>query len=100
MKKRYRIVWTRQAREDLRGIRDYIARDAPITAMSFVRRLRSAVDRLQRFPESGSIVPEFGNPMTREVFYGYYRIIYRFRNDVVEILTVFHGARLLDETQL
>jgi plasmid stabilization system protein ParE len=30
----------------------------------------------------------------REVIHGNYRIVYRPRDDVVEIATVFHGARL------
>src|SRR5436190_22967469 len=99
MKKRFKVVWTRQAQEDLRAIRSFIARDAPITAAIFVQRLRSAAGRLRRFPESGHVVPEFGSLSIREVFYGPYRIIYRFQNDVVEILTVFHGARLLGERE-
>lgn len=35
-----RIVWSFQARNDLREIRKFIGRDAPITAASFVRRKR------------------------------------------------------------
>jgi plasmid stabilization system protein ParE len=31
----------------------------------------------------------------REVVYENYRVVYRVRPDAVEILTVFHGARLL-----
>ena len=97
MKKRVKIVWTRQAQEDLRAIRTFIARDSPITAISFVQRLRSATDRLRKFPESGQVIAELANLNVREVIYGNYRIMYRFREDVVEVLTVFHGAQLLDE---
>ena len=48
-----RIFWTRQSREDLRGIRAFIARDAPATAAAFVRRLRGSVDRLREFQAAG-----------------------------------------------
>ena len=94
-----RIIWSIQSREDLREIRKFIARDAPNTAASFVRRLRSSVDRLRVFPESGQVVPEVGDPKIREVIYGAYRIIYELGSNRVEILTVFHSARLLDETE-
>ena len=94
-----RIVWSIQSRDDLREIRKFIARDAPNTAASFVRRLKMSVDRLRRFPESGQIVPEIGNPKIREVIYGSYRIIYELSPNRVEILTVFHGARLLGEIE-
>jgi len=98
MKKRVKIVWTRQAQEDLRAIRNFIARDAPITAASFVRRLRSATDRLRKFPESGQVIPELQKLNVREVIYGNYRLIYRFHENVVEMLTVFHGAQILDDS--
>ena len=98
MKKQFKVVWARQAREDLRAIRNYIARDAPFTAAMFVQRLRSAADRLRKFPESGHEVPEIPNAEIREVVFGQYRIIYRFREGLVEILNVFHGARLFEES--
>ena len=44
----------------------------------------------------GRAVPEFNDEVIREVIVGNYRVIYRVRADAVEILTVFHGARLLD----
>ncbi len=94
-----RIYWTRQAREDLRGIRAFIAKDAPATASAFVRRLRESVGRLRRFPHSGQVVPELGREDIREILRGNYRIIYRFGPSRVDILAVYHGAQLLDETE-
>jgi plasmid stabilization system protein ParE len=73
--KRLKIIWTPQSQEDLREIYEFIARDAPITAEAFVRRLRLTVGRLRQFPEAGAIVTELGNPNIREVFQGVYRII-------------------------
>ena len=99
MKKKFKVHWTRQARNDLKEIRTFIAQDAPFTASAFVRRLRTSVDRLHAFPESGQIVLEIGDPAIREVIRGNYRIIYRIRSNRVDILTVFHSARLLDETE-
>ena len=95
-----KIIWTPQSQEDLREVRNFIARDAPITASAFIRRLRSSVNRLREFPESGQIVREISNPRIREVFHGSYRIIYRIDLEQINILTVFHGARLLDEMDL
>ncbi|QDT01459.1 type II toxin-antitoxin system RelE/ParE family toxin [Adhaeretor mobilis] len=92
------IAWTRQARQDLRGIRAHIAQDAPATAAAYVRGLRNSVNRLKKFPYSGEVVPELGREELREVLRGNYRLIYRVSQNRVDILTVFHGARLLDET--
>jgi toxin ParE1/3/4 len=88
-----------QSRDDLREIRKFIARDSPITATNFVRRLRTSVERLRTFPESGQIVREAGSSKIREIIFGQYRIIYEWGSNRIEILAVFHGARLLDETK-
>ena len=42
----------------------------------------------------GRVVLEIGNPDVREVIVGAYRIVYRYRHDIVEITTIFHSARL------
>ncbi len=55
-----KVYWTRQSREDLREIRTFIARDAPLTAAAFVRRIRESVKRARVFPELGQVVPELG----------------------------------------
>ncbi len=88
-----RITWTPQAIEDVESIKTYIARDSEHYAALVVQRIVEAVDRLERFPESGRIVPEFHDQSLREVIWGSYRIVYRARGELVEVLTVFHGAR-------
>jgi len=42
------------------------------------------------------MLPEMRQEHLREVLLGNYRIIYRVREDDVDVLTVHHGARLLD----
>jgi plasmid stabilization system protein ParE len=58
-----------------------------------VERIVAAVSRLEHHPRSGRTVPEVGEPSLREVVIRNYRVVYRLRRDVAEILTVFHGAR-------
>ena len=93
------VYWTRQSRDDLREIRRFIARDAPATATAFVRRMRESVDRLREFPESGQVVPELGREEIREILRGNHRIIYRVAQNRIDILAVYHSARLLDEAE-
>jgi toxin ParE1/3/4 len=87
-----RVVWTRQARRDLRNIRDFIATDAPLLADIVVGRLIAAVGRLQDFPLSGRVVPEVGREDVREVISSNFRIVYRLRETRVEVATVFHST--------
>ena len=58
-------------------------------------RIVEAVERLQEFPKSGRVVPEFARDGVREVLWGNYRIVHRVGENHVHILTVYHGARLL-----
>ncbi len=90
------IRWTKQAQADLLAIRATIARQAPRTAKAFIQRLRLHVERLHNYPGAGGIVPELGDPQIRQLLLGNYRIIYRHAAATVDILTVYHSARLLD----
>ncbi|MFM9904055.1 MAG: type II toxin-antitoxin system RelE/ParE family toxin [Pyrinomonadaceae bacterium] len=89
------IRWTSQAAEDLDSIAAFIFQDSPHYASLFVLQILKAVERLDRFPESGRIVPETNNPNIREILLGNYRIVYRLKYSTAEILTIYHGSRLL-----
>ena len=89
-----RIVWAPQAVEDVEAIRAYVARDSPHYADLVVEQIVAAVALLASSPRSGRVVPEVGDESLREVIHGNYRIVYRLRHDIIEIATVFHGARL------
>lgn len=94
------IRWTPQAADDLEAITDFISVDSIHYASLFVINVLEAVQRLETFPRSGRIVPESSDPIIREIILGNYRIVYRVKPEHVEILTVYHGARLLDPSTL
>ncbi|MCC5850538.1 MAG: type II toxin-antitoxin system RelE/ParE family toxin [Verrucomicrobia bacterium] len=94
------IRWTAQAADDLEAIADFISDDSPHYARLFVIDVLDAAQRLEHFPRSGRIVPESNDPIIREIILGNYRIVYRVKLELVEILTVYHGARLLDPSTL
>jgi len=89
-----RLVWAPQAIEDVEAIRAYVARDSSHYADLVVERIVAAVTRLESQPLSGRVVPEVGDQALREVIHGSYRIVYRLKPNVAEIVTVFHGARV------
>lgn len=88
------VIWAPQAIDDVEAIRAYVARDSAPYANLLVERIVAAVERLRDNPRSGRVVPELGDESIREVIHGRCRIVYRLRPDLVEIATVFHGARL------
>ncbi|NOY77123.1 MAG: type II toxin-antitoxin system RelE/ParE family toxin [Calditrichaeota bacterium] len=90
------IVWTKQAIEDVESICEYIAGDSPHYAKLFANHVFETAKKIGGFPEMGRIVPEINRKEIREHILGNYRIIYRFSQNRVEIVSVYHSARLLD----
>ncbi|MEW5926841.1 MAG: type II toxin-antitoxin system RelE/ParE family toxin [Gemmatimonadota bacterium] len=95
-----RLVWTRPALEDVQEIRAYIARDSQRYARIVAERLVAAVERLPDHPLSGRVVPEVGQSTLREVIEPPYRIVYRVRAELLEVLAVVHSARQFPSEEL
>lgn len=91
------IRWTERAIADLFAIGDYIARDNPNAARSWVERLRQRAVAAEHLPNAARVVPEIGRRDVREVFLRTYRIVYRIVDDGIVVLTVFEGRRLLGQ---
>ena len=88
------IYWTERAQADLAAVRAFVEIGSPHYADVIVRRLLHSADRLQDFPQSGRAVPEYSDPMIREVILRPYRIVYRIvAVQEIHVLTVHHGAR-------
>lgn len=85
------IRWTPTASDDLESVYDYIARDSPDRAHTLLERIESAIETLRRHPEIGRVGRRTG---TRELILAPYILIYRVADPVVEILNIFHSARL------
>jgi plasmid stabilization system protein ParE len=87
------LIWAPRSVADLEDIRAFIAADSPAYADLTIQRLVASVERLRSFPGSGRMVPERQSPELREVISGRFRIVYRRKPTVVEIVTVFRGSR-------
>ena len=87
-----RVRWLRKALANLDEEGEYIARDNPAAAARVVLRILSAVELLKQNPAIGRPGRVAG---TRELVVTEtpYVVPYRVREDVVEVLRVFHGAR-------
>jgi plasmid stabilization system protein ParE len=90
------IFWTREALEHLIDIEEFIAKDSPARAATFVDELVDHAEiAVAENPQIGRMVPEIARPEIRELIYRKYRIVYRVTDCIIEILTVFEGHRLL-----
>ena len=90
-----KIKWSPRAASNLEEICEYIAKDSEYYAILFAKRVTSIVKAIPLFPKSGRIVPEYEDENLREKIYENYRVVYRLKEDIVEIAAICHGARQL-----
>ena len=88
-----KVIFSRNAEQDLEDIGDWIAQDNPSRAASFVVELRGACRAIGRAPTSYPLVDKLRDPKLRRRIYGNYLIFYDIGSAAVEILHVLHGAR-------
>jgi toxin ParE1/3/4 len=72
----------------------YIRRDNPDAARRFKQRAEHVLRRLERFPASGRILPEFPELPYREVIVAPYRFFYRVVDQTAWVVGVWHGAQI------
>ena len=90
------IRWSLLAVSNLEEIFNYISKDSQHSANIFITELLDSIKNILSFPYKGRIVPEYMNKNLRELIYKNYRIVYRIKNEIIEIVTIFHGAKTLD----
>lgn len=71
------IQFTPSARSQFLAAITYIKRDNPEAARHFRRRVEDVLRRLEKFPDSGRVIPEFPELPYREVIVAPYRFFYR-----------------------
>ena len=92
-----KVQFTPSARTQFLSALSYIRKDKPSAAVNFRNRTENILRRLENFPESGRIIPEFPELPFREVIILPYRFFYKIKGDIVWIFAVWHGAQLPKE---
>lgn len=87
------VFYSPEAENDLVGIADYIARDKPEAARSWVHRIRETCQMLAAEPNLGEMRTEFGVVGCRSFSVGNYGIFYRHKEVGIEVARVVHGSR-------
>ena len=89
-----RLSFSPKAALDLEEIGDYIARDNPLRALSFIAELEAQCRRVAEmpaaFPKREDIAPGL-----QMAVHGNYLILFRVQSDSVRIERIVHGARRL-----
>ncbi len=91
------VRFTPSARSQFLAAIAYFKRDNPEAARRFRRRAEDVLRRLENFPDSGRVIPEFPELPYRDVIIAPYCFFYRKETDTVWIAGVWHGAQHPDE---
>jgi len=86
-----RVIFTHLAVRDLEEIGDYIVRDNPRRALSFILELPQQCDRIAEAPQAYSCRPALGEGI-RSCAQGKYVIFFREDRDGVGIVRILHSA--------
>ena len=92
-----KVLFTPSARAELLSALNYIRRDNPQAAAHFHEQAETMLRRLEEFPTSGRVLPEFPELPYREEGISLYRFFYRVKGEMVWIIAVWHGAQLPEE---
>ena len=93
-----RIVFLSLAVKDLASIRSYIAADNPEAARRVAARLKKLIQGLAAMPNMGKAGQVFGTKelVTPKIGKTPYVVVYRVREDRLEILRILPGMRDID----
>lgn len=94
------VVWSQPAREDLRLIYQYIARDSKHYAKRVVLDIADKTTVLTDLPHLGKVVPEIGEENVREIGMYSYRILYEVMAETIIIHGVIHKRRHFNPDEL
>jgi addiction module RelE/StbE family toxin len=95
-----KIVWSDQSRDDLRAIRDFIGRDSEHYAQLQIERIIRRVERVAEMPTMGHPIHEFPKTDLRECHEGGYRIIYRFDDSELQVVTLVHMRQKMNRRRI
>jgi toxin ParE1/3/4 len=87
------VVWADRALKTLAKIHSKLTEDSPEVANRIIDEILKRGDQIASFPYSGRKVTFYNRNDIRELIEGKYRIIYRVRQERIEIINIFHTSQ-------
>ncbi len=88
------VLFTPSAKKQFLAAIEYISQDKPSPAVKFRNRAEKILQRLEKLPKSGRLIPEFPDLHCREVIISPYRFFYKIKGDNIWIIAVWHEAQI------
>ncbi len=81
---------------DLEAVRDWYAdQGVPDVGDRIIADIFQRIERLKVHPDSGRVVPEFGQPFLRDIIFPPFRVVYRRDKNRVRVVRVWRSERRL-----
>lgn len=95
--KKYNIEYSKEAKEDLIGIKQYIKYNLqePETANKLISKIRKSIKTLKENPEIYTIIDDdiIRKLEIRKLIVDNYIVFYRIKNDTIEIARIMYGRK-------
>lgn len=89
------LIWSPRSLKDIELIFEYIKQDSVEAARACVHELIQTAIMIPEFPRSGRLVPELNQDHIRKKIHQSFRIIYRIREEEIELITFLHQSKRL-----
>lgn len=90
------IFFTKHARGDVKAIKEYISIRSPLNAKRVSENILKEIGTLSEHPERGRVIIKTRKNIIRQFIVYKYRIFYRQVTKGIEILSVYHSSRLIE----
>lgn len=87
------VIWSQDAKQHLREIHDFIAKDSRIYAKRVADEVVSHSLQLDNMPHRYRMMPELQEEAVREFSIYSYRVIFEIKSDHVAVLAIVHKRR-------
>jgi toxin ParE1/3/4 len=91
-----KISFTSQAKNELKEIKIYISLNSPLQGKRVVQKIFDEIQKLTSHPEIGRPIISTKTNVIRQILVYKYRIFYRVVGESLQVLSIYHGARLLE----
>jgi toxin ParE1/3/4 len=88
-----KVVLSRAAQLDLAAISDFIAKDNPLRAATFISELRQHCLKIGSAPYAHPVVVQRSRREVRRAVHGNYLILYEVAANTASVVRIVHGAR-------
>lgn len=84
-----RIDYSKEAKNELIAIKNFIAENSPFNAVEYTQELVKRINSMLEFPNIGKINRTFARVDIRELFIDGYKIIYKIEENRIVVLILY-----------